>query len=97
MKKILVTGGSGFMGLNRCNFLAANGDEVKCIDLFRHPHLLPGVVFQKTDILDSSALNQEVEKFSPSIIMIEFDSKAIISGMRRLQCCLRCHPSKHMM
>lgn len=34
MKKILVTGGAGFIGSNLCEFLLNRGDEVVCLDNF---------------------------------------------------------------
>ena len=33
-KRILVTGGSGFLGSHLCERLLANGDEVICVDNF---------------------------------------------------------------
>jgi UDP-glucuronate decarboxylase len=33
-KRILVTGGAGFIGSHLCERLLANGDEVICVDNF---------------------------------------------------------------
>ena len=34
MKKILVTGGAGFLGSHLCDRLVGRGDEVLCVDNF---------------------------------------------------------------
>ncbi len=39
MRKILVTGGAGFIGSNLCEALLMNGDEVFCLDNFTTGHI----------------------------------------------------------
>lgn len=39
MKKILVTGGAGFIGSNLCEHLLENGYEVICLDNFSTGHM----------------------------------------------------------
>lgn len=39
MRKILVTGGAGFIGSNLCEALLANGDQVVCLDNFATGHI----------------------------------------------------------
>ncbi|MEL0226436.1 MAG: NAD-dependent epimerase/dehydratase family protein, partial [Flavobacteriaceae bacterium] len=34
MRKILITGGAGFIGSNLCEYFLLNGDEVRCLDNF---------------------------------------------------------------
>lgn len=39
MRKILVTGGAGFIGSNLCEALLLNGDSVVCLDNFATGHI----------------------------------------------------------
>lgn len=39
MRKILVTGGAGFIGSNLCEALLQNGDQVRCLDNFATGHI----------------------------------------------------------
>ena len=39
MKKVLVTGGAGFIGSNLCEALLKRGDEVVCLDNFATGHI----------------------------------------------------------
>lgn len=39
MRKILVTGGAGFIGSNLCEHLLLRGDQVKCLDNFATGHI----------------------------------------------------------
>lgn len=50
MKKIVVTGGSGFVGLNIANFLVARGYQVIALDIVRNKLLDPKVKFYRIDI-----------------------------------------------
>lgn len=38
-KKVLVTGGAGFIGSNLCEYLLANGYQVRCLDNFATGHM----------------------------------------------------------
>jgi len=67
MKKILVTGGAGFIGSHLCDRLISSGDEVICLDNFHTgslknvQHLLPGKRFTllKRDVTRSLAVECE--------------------------------------
>ena len=37
-RRVLVTGGSGFLGSHLCERLLADGSEVLCVDNFFHRH-----------------------------------------------------------
>jgi UDP-glucuronate decarboxylase len=58
MKRILVTGGAGFIGSHLCERLLARGDEVLCVDNFftsrrqniKHLHANPSFEFMRHDI-----------------------------------------------
>jgi len=58
MKRILVTGGAGFIGSHLCERLLARGDEVLCVDNFftsrrqniKHLHENPSFEFMRHDI-----------------------------------------------
>ena len=39
MRKVLVTGGAGFIGSNLCEHLLKNGDSVVCLDNFATGHI----------------------------------------------------------
>ncbi|MEY3564210.1 MAG: hypothetical protein RJA23_380 [Bacteroidota bacterium] len=46
MKKILVTGGAGFLGSHLCEKLLAEGNQVTCLDNFFSGHLIPQPNFE---------------------------------------------------
>jgi UDP-glucuronate decarboxylase len=60
VKKILVTGGAGFLGSHLCEFLLAHGHEVLCVDNFHtgaeeniaHLHENPRFRVQRHDVVD---------------------------------------------
>jgi UDP-glucuronate decarboxylase len=47
-KRVLVTGGAGFIGTNLCRVLLKQGHTVTCVDNFRTPHPQPGVAFRES-------------------------------------------------
>jgi len=67
--RILVTGGSGFIGTNLINKLVGSGHEVVSIDV-REPRLkthLP--LWRKISLLDLDAMSQLVVEFQPDYVV----------------------------
>lgn len=65
MSKVLITGGSGFIGTNLIDRLVAEGHEVKSLDI--KPPSVPGhrLLWQPLDILDKVGLTREFKAFQP--------------------------------
>ena len=59
--KVLVTGGSGFIGSHICEQLLAAGVEVRVLDLVRPPAHLAGVDFRAVDIVDADGVAAAVD------------------------------------
>ena len=60
--KILVTGGSGFLGRNLIARLRRDGHEVTCLDRFEAPFLRElGVTFRQGDVYERVAVEEAVE------------------------------------
>jgi len=68
VSKILITGGSGFIGTNLVEHYRNLGDEVLNIDLAAPRNSAHSGNWQKTDILDNAKLEQIVTEFSPDVI-----------------------------
>lgn len=67
--KILITGGSGFIGTNMINYLLKNNYEILSIDL-EDPKIAKHKQFWgKVDIRDYIALESEVKEFKPDYII----------------------------
>jgi len=68
MAKILVTGGSGFIGTNLVEFCLNRGDEVLNLDIKppRNPALVAAA--ERVDILDAKRLKEAVRSFEPEYI-----------------------------
>ncbi len=49
-KKILVTGGAGFIGTHLCKRLTQAGHKVTVLDLKSPPHRVPGVTYHRGDV-----------------------------------------------
>ncbi|HND86638.1 MAG TPA: NAD(P)-dependent oxidoreductase, partial [Pseudobdellovibrionaceae bacterium] len=69
MSKVLVTGGSGFIGTNLIEFLCNTGHQVCNIDIA--PPLCENQLphWKKCNILDLNTLSQEFLDFSPDVIV----------------------------
>ena len=69
MSRILVTGGSGFIGTNLVQHFAAEGHEVLSLDVAepRNPEHRP--LWKRVDILDREHLLREVQGFAPDHIV----------------------------
>ena len=67
--KILITGGSGFIGTNMVNYLLENNFEIVNIDI-EHPKILKHELFwKKIDIRDHASLESEVKEFKPDYVI----------------------------
>lgn len=62
-KKVLITGGSGFLGINLCRYLHERGYAIKVIDIapFDYPDMQDKVTFVQQDIRDGVALEKAME------------------------------------
>lgn len=76
MKKVLVTGGVGFVGTTLCNMLTAQGCEVCVIDNFTYGEERKSLLtdsskieMHNTDLLDEAATLQVFESFQPDVFI----------------------------
>lgn len=68
-RKILVTGGSGFIGTNLISYFIANGDNVLNIDIKSPRNQAHMNYWEKVDILDEVGLQKSIKKFQPDVII----------------------------
>jgi dihydroflavonol-4-reductase len=61
MTRVLVTGGSGFIGQHLVSALVARNRQVRVLDLVPPEHSLPDVQYVQGSVLDSGAVNQAFE------------------------------------
>ena len=80
MRKILITGGSGFIGTNLVNYYKSLGDEVINLDIVAPRNPEHTKQWYKLDLLDSKALDKIVERLSPDIIFHMAARTDIING-----------------
>ncbi|MCW8961268.1 MAG: NAD-dependent epimerase/dehydratase family protein, partial [Ignavibacteriaceae bacterium] len=61
--KILVTGGSGFLGINLIRYLYSKGNQIKSLDLvdFDYPDIKDKIEIIKGDIRDKATVERTVE------------------------------------
>jgi len=69
MKKVFVTGGSGFIGTNVVSSLLADGYVVLSIDIKPPQDKTHVALYEHGDILDGDYLIRTVQKFAPDIIV----------------------------
>lgn len=67
--KILITGGSGFIGTNVVDFYAKNGWEVRNVDMKRPKYAAAERYWVECDITDGEALTASVQAFAPDYII----------------------------
>jgi len=67
--KVLVTGGSGFIGTNLVGYYLSKGAEVVNLDIAPPKNLEHKSFWKKVDILDSEGLRAAIVNFSPSHII----------------------------
>ena len=60
-KRIVITGGSGFIGAHFCHQLKARGDEVIILDLIEPSSDIPHDRFVQGDIRDEAAVREAFE------------------------------------
>ncbi|MDP1537825.1 MAG: NAD(P)-dependent oxidoreductase [Burkholderiales bacterium] len=69
MTRVLITGGSGFIGTNLVEHYVARGDEVLNLDVARPRHPAHAAVWQQINLLDAPALAQAIANFDPQIVL----------------------------
>jgi len=69
MKRILITGGSGFIGTNLVESLLADADEVLSIDIQEPQNKEHDKVLKIVDILDQTSLARVFQDFSPTHVV----------------------------
>lgn len=69
MTRVLITGGSGFIGTNLVQHFHARGDAVLNIDSSAPRSSAHSALWQQIDLLDASALNRAVVEFDPHVVL----------------------------
>lgn len=67
--RLIVTGGSGFIGTNLVDHFVANGDQVLNIDILPPRNDAQKGYWRKIDLLDADALKEAVRDFQPEVIL----------------------------
>jgi len=67
--KLLVTGGSGFIGSNLIEYMAARGHEIANLDIAKPTDESQAAYFQSCDILDSAAVKAAFQRFQPEAVV----------------------------
>jgi nucleoside-diphosphate-sugar epimerase len=87
MRRVLVTGGSGFIGTNLVEYYRSAGVDVLSIDLREPRHPQHQDVFRQVDILDSKTLSHAVREYAPTQVVhlaarTDLDESAGLDGYR---------------
>jgi len=69
MKKVLITGGSGFIGTNLVDAFIANGDSVLNIDSVAPAKKEHVKYWKKVDILDYNGVEEQILSFQPEVLL----------------------------
>jgi nucleoside-diphosphate-sugar epimerase len=69
MKKILVTGGSGFIGCNLVEYLLTNDYEILNLDIQKPRNLKLNSYWKFCDILDYINLRSNILEFAPDYVV----------------------------
>lgn len=67
--RVIVTGGSGFIGTNLVQYLVARGDDVLNLDIVPPRNLAHEAFWRNVDLCDPDKLREEIHKFSPEAIL----------------------------
>jgi nucleoside-diphosphate-sugar epimerase len=67
--KLLVTGGSGFIGRNLIEYMAGRGHEISNIDIAKPGDESQAAYFQPCDILDAAAVKASFQRFEPEAVV----------------------------
>lgn len=67
-RRVLITGGSGFIGTNLVEHYLASGAAVRSLDVRAPRHPGHRGVWSPVDILDADALVEEFRRFEPSLV-----------------------------
>jgi nucleoside-diphosphate-sugar epimerase len=67
--KLLVTGGSGFIGRHLIEHMAAQGHEIANLDILPAPDESQAAYFQRCDILDGAAVMACFQRFQPQAVV----------------------------
>ena len=69
MSRVLITGGSGFIGTNLVERFLSRGDEVVNLDVAAPRHPGHAAHWRRVDILDAAALQSTVASFAPEVVL----------------------------
>src|SRR6266516_8060523 len=67
--RVLITGGSGFIGTNAVEYFAARGSDVLNLDIRPPRNPAHRAVWRESDIQDHSALRTAVKAFDPHYVI----------------------------
>jgi nucleoside-diphosphate-sugar epimerase len=67
--KLLVTGGSGFIGRNLIEHMAAQGHQIANLDILAPAKGVPAAQFEQCDILDAAGVKACFERFQPEAVV----------------------------
>jgi len=80
MKKIIVTGGSGFIGTNLINHFKKNGDEILSLDISNPKIDSHKKLWKKVDLCDYEKLEESILNFKPEFV-IHLGARTDLNGI----------------